>query len=199
MEHKRNLRPGTMLYPLPAVIVTCGTEGKNNMLTVSWTGTICSDPAMCYISVRPSRFSYPMIKERMEFTINLTTEQMAAATDWAGVRSGADYDKWKETGLTPVPGVKVACPSIAESPVNIECRVKEIISLGTHDMFIAEVLNVRADESLFDPETDAFRLDLAHLINYNHGGYYTQGEKIGKFGFSVQKKKEINFNHICCR
>ena len=130
MEHKRNLRPGTMLYPLPAVIVTCGTEGKNNMLTVSWTGTICSDPAMCYISVRPSRFSYPMIKERMEFTINLTTEQMAAATDWAGVRSGADYDKWKETGLTPVPGVKVACPSIAESPVNIECRVKEIISLA---------------------------------------------------------------------
>ena len=130
MEHKRNLRPGTMLYPLPAVIVTCGTEGKNNMLTVSWTGTICSDPAMCYISVRPSRFSYPMIKERMEFTINLTTEQMAAATDWAGVRSGADYDKWKETGLTPVPGVKVACPSIAESPVNIECRVKRSSALA---------------------------------------------------------------------
>lgn len=190
MEQKRNLRPGTMLYPLPAVIVTCGTAEKSNMLTVSWTGTICSDPAMCYISVRPSRFSYPMIKERMEFTINLTTEKMAAATDWAGVRSGADYDKWKETGLTPINGVKVACPSIAESPVNIECRVKEIISLGTHDMFIAEVLNVRADESLFDPETDAFRLDLAHLINYNHGGYYKQGEKIGKFGFSVQKKKK---------
>lgn len=190
MDKKRNLRPGTMLYPLPAVIVTCGTADKSNMLTVSWTGTICSDPAMCYISVRPGRFSYPMIKEQMEFTINLTTEEIAAATDWIGVRSGSDYDKWKETGLTPVPGVKVACPSIAESPVNIECRVKEIISLGTHDMFIADVLNVRADESLFDPETDAFRLDLAHLINYNHGGYYTQGGKIGKFGFSVQKKKK---------
>ena len=160
------------------------------MLSVFLTGTICNDPALLHISVTPSRFSYPMIKERMEFTINLTTEQMAAATDWAGVRSGADYDKWKETGLTPVPGVKVGCPSIVERPVNMECHVKEIISLGTHEMFIAEVLNVRAEESLFDHETDAFRLDLAHLINYNHGGYYTQGEKIGKFGFSVQKKKK---------
>lgn len=177
-----------MLYPLPAVIITCGDSEQSNMLTVSWTGTICSDPAMLYISVRPERFSYDLIKRNMEFTVNLTTESMARATDWAGVRSGRDYDKWKETGLTPVEGVKVACPSIAESPVNIECRVKEIIPLGTHDMFIADVLNVRADEALFDKDTDALRLDLAGLINYNHGGYFTQGEKIGKFGFSVQKK-----------
>lgn len=184
------MRPGTMLYPLPAVIVSCGNSERSNIFTVSWTGTVCSDPAMCYISVRPERFSYPMIKESMEFTINLTTADMARATDWAGVRSGRDYDKWSETGLTPVPGVKVACPSVKESPVNIECRVKEIMHLGTHDMFIAEVLNVRADEALFDPQTDALRLDLAGLINYNHGGYFTQGEKLGKFGFSVQKKKK---------
>lgn len=186
---KRDMRPGTMLYPLPAVIVTCGDMENSNMITVSWTGTICSDPAMLYISVRPGRYSYPMIKENMEFTVNLTTEAMANATDWVGVRSGSEYDKWKETGLTPMKGVKVACPSIAESPVNIECRVKEIIHLGTHDMFIADVLNVRANEDLFDKETDALRLDLAGLINYNHGGYFKQGEKIGKFGFSVQKNK----------
>lgn len=188
MVKKRDMRPGTMLYPLPAVIITCGDDSKSNMFTVSWTGTICSDPAMLYISVRPERASYPMIKESMEFTVNLTTEAMARATDWAGVRSGRDYDKWAETGLTPIPGVKVACPSIAESPVNIECRVKEIIHLGTHDMFIADVLNVRASEELFDPDTDALRLDLAGLINYNHGGYFRQGDKIGHFGFSVRKK-----------
>lgn len=187
---KRDMRPGTMLYPLPAVIITCGDREKSNMLTVSWTGTICSDPAMLYISVRPERFSYPILKEKMEFTVNLTTESMARATDWAGVRSGRDFDKWTETGLTPTPGVKVMCPSILESPINIECRVKEILSLGTHDMFIAEVLNVRADETLFEPDTDALRLDLAGLINYNHGGYFSQGEKLGKFGFSVQKKSK---------
>lgn len=190
MPH-RILKPGTMLYPLPAVIVTCGSSIENsNLFTVAWTGTICTDPAMCYISVRPSRHSYPIIKEEMQFTINLTTEAMARATDWVGVRSGKDYNKWTETGLTPVEGVGVRCPYIKESPVCIECRVKSIVPLGTHDMFIADVVNVLADEALFDPETDALRLGEAGLINYTHGHYYNQGTPIGRFGFSVMKKKK---------
>jgi len=125
----------------------------------------------------------------MEFTINLTTEAMARATDWCGVRSGRDYDKWKETGLTPEAGVKVSCPSIAESPLSIECRVKEIMSLGSHDMMIAEVLDILADDSLIDADTGAFHLDEAGLINYTHGGYFTQGDKLGTFGWTVKKKK----------
>ena len=177
-----------MIYPLPAVLVTCGTMERSNMLTIAWTGTICTNPAMCYISVRPERYSYPMIKERMEFTINLTTAAMARATDWAGVRSGADYDKWAETGLTPEPGVNVGCPSIAESPLSIECRVREIVHLGSHDMFIAEVVNVLADESLINPETGAFDLASAGLLNYSHGQYCGQGEPLGRFGWTVKKK-----------
>ena len=144
---------------------------------------------MCYISVRPERFSYSLIKERMEFTINLTTEAMARATDWAGVRSGRDYDKWRETGLTPVKGEKVACPYIAESPLCIECRVKEIVKLGSHDMFIADVVNVLADERLINPDTGAFDLASAGLLNYSHGQYFEQGEPIGRFGWSVKKKQ----------
>ncbi len=179
-----------MIYPLPAVIVSCGTERKSNFLTVAWTGTLCTNPPMCYISVRPERFSYQLIKERMEFTINLTTEAMARATDWAGVRSGRDFDKWEATGLTPQPGVKVACPAIAESPLNIECRVKEILSLGSHDMFIADVVNVMADEDLIDPQTGAFDLSRAGLINYSHGHYFAQGHEIGRFGWSVKKKQK---------
>lgn len=186
---KQNWRPGTLIYPLPPVLVTCAdAAGNTNMLTVAWTGTTCSDPAMCYISVRRERHSYSMIKETMEFTINLTTQAMARAVDWAGVRSGRDYDKWKETGLTPVAGVKVACPSIEESPLCIECRVKQVIPLGSHDMFLAEVVNIRADESLIDPVTGAFDLGKAGLINYSHGHYYAQGEEIGHFGWSVKKK-----------
>ena len=177
-----------MIYPLPAVLVTCGTMERSNMLTIAWTGTICTNPAMCYISVRPERYSYPMIKERMEFTINLTTAAMARATDWAGVRSGTDYDKWAETGLTPEPGVNVGCPSIAESPLSIECRVREIVHLGSHDMFIAEVGNVLADESLINPETGAFDLASAGLLNYSHGQYFGQGEPLGRFGWTVKKK-----------
>lgn len=177
-----------MIYPLPAVLVTCGASPDEwNMLTVAWTGTICSDPAMCYISVRPERHSYPILAKRMEFTINLTTESMARTTDWAGVRSGRDYDKWKETGLSPIPGEKVASPTIAESPLSIECRVKEIVNLGSHDMFIAEVLNVRADTRFIDPMTGRFSLEESGLLVYNHGGYYRLGEFIGKFGFSVKK------------
>lgn len=185
---KVSWKPGTMIYPLPAVIVTCGTMANSNMLTVAWTGTLCTNPPMCYISVRPERYSYPLIKERMEFTINLSTKEMARATDWAGVRSGKDFDKWKETGLTPIEGVTVACPYIAESPLCIECRVKEIVHLGSHDMFIADVVNVLADESLIDSETGAFDLSAAGLINYSHGHYFEQGPEIGRFGWSVKKK-----------
>lgn len=159
------------------------------MLTVAWTGTICSDPAMCYISVRPERHSYPLIKENMEFTINLTTTEMARATDWVGVRSGRDYDKWKETGLTPLPGVAVKSPTIEQSPLSIECKVKQITHLGSHDMFIAEVVNVRADNRFLDPETGRFSLRDAQLLAYSHGEYFELGEFIGKFGFSVKKKK----------
>lgn len=177
-----------MVYPLPAVLVSCGDRPENwSMLTVAWTGTICSDPAMCYISVRPERACYPLIAENMEFTINLTTAAMARATDWAGVRSTRDYDKWKETGLTPLPGEKVKCPTIEESPLSIECRVKEIVRLGSHDMFIAEVINVRADSRYIDPETDRFMLEKAGLMAYSHGFYYELGEMIGRFGFSVRK------------
>ena len=157
------------------------------MLTIAWTGTICSDPAMCYISVRPERASYPLIVENMEYTINLTTTKMAFATDWVGVRSGIDYNKWEKTGLTPLPGEKVASPTILESPVSIECRVKEIIKLGTHDMFISDVLNVRVDSEFMD-ESGKFNLEKAGLLAYSHGHYYSLGEIIGKFGFSVKKK-----------
>ena len=187
---KISWRPGTMIYPLPAALVTCGSNPEEwNMLTVAWTGTICSDPAMCYISVRPERHSYPIIRERMEFTINLPTAAMAKATDWAGVRSGKDYDKWQETGLTPLPGEKVSSPTIGESPLSIECRVKTIMSLGSHDMFIAEVLNVRADDRFIDPETGRFSLEKSGIMAYSHGQYFELGDLIGKFGFSVQKRK----------
>lgn len=185
---KISWKPGTMVYPAPAAIVTVGAVASEwNMLTIAWTGTICTDPAMLYISVRPSRHSYPILLKRMEFTLNLTTEEMARATDWAGVRSGAEFNKWKKTGLTPIPGEKVASPTIKESPLSIECRVKEVIRLGTHDMFIAEVLNVRADSRWIDHATGAFSLKDAGLLVYVHGGYYSLGDFIGKFGFSVKK------------
>ncbi len=185
---RRALKPGTMIYPLPAVIVSCGTMAKSNLITVAWTGTVCTNPPMCYISVRPERYSYPLIRENMQFTINLTTAAMAAATDWIGVRSGRDYDKWAETGLTPVPGQAVSCPYIKESPLSIECRVTAVMPLGSHHMFLAEVVNVLADSSLFDTETDLFRLSDAELLCYTHGQYYGQGEPLGRFGFSVKKK-----------
>ncbi|MDR1783571.1 MAG: flavin reductase family protein [Dysgonamonadaceae bacterium] len=186
---KINWKPGTLLYPLPAVIVTVGAnESEYNALTVAWTGTICSDPAMCYISVRPGRHSYSILKKNMEFVINLTTEELARATDWIGVRSGRDYDKFREMKLTPVKANIVSAPYIEESPLCIECRVKEVLSLGTHDMFIAEVVNILADEKYINPETGAFDMEKAHLLVYSHGNYYGMGEFIGKFGWSVRKK-----------
>ncbi|MDO4510568.1 MAG: flavin reductase family protein [Bacteroidales bacterium] len=192
---KQNWRPGTMVYPLPAVLVTCGsTEEEYNVFTAAWTGTICSDPAMCYVSIRPERHSHGIVTRNMEFTINLTTASLARATDWCGVRSGRDFDKFKEMNLTPLKGVKVSCPFLEEAPMSIECRVKEIVKLGTHDMFIAEVLNVIADDRYIDPETGAFSLEKAGIMAYCHGQYYTLGERLGKFGWSVQKKKAKKLN-----
>ena len=188
---KVNWKPGTLIYPLPALMVSCGEKPEDyNILTVSWTGTICSDPAMCYISVRKSRHSYDIIKNSGCFVLNLTTEALAYATDWCGVRSGKDYNKFEEMKLTPGKAKAVSAPIIEESPLCIECRVKEIVSLGSHDMFIAEVLNVKADEKYMDKETGKFELDLSNPLVYLHGGYYGLGEKIGKFGWSVEKKKK---------
>ena len=150
---KQDWKPGTMIYPLPAILVSCGScESEYNLITVAWTGTLCTNPPMCYISVRPERHSYSIIKKNMEFVINLTTEEMAFATDWCGVRSGKDYNKFEEMHLTPGKASVVNAPLIEESPLCIECRVKEIISLGSHDMFIADVVNVKADEQYLDKE-----------------------------------------------
>lgn len=176
-----------MIYPLPALLVSCGSTAENyNLFTVAWAGTICTNPAMCYISVRPERHSYRLIKDNMDFVINLTTTEMARATDWCGVRSGRDYRKFEETGLTPLPAQCVTAPIVAESPLNIECRVREITHLGSHDMFISEILNVQASDELMD-EDGKWHLDQSHPLVYLHGGYYGLGEFIGKFGFSVKK------------
>lgn len=184
-------KPGTMIYPLPAVLISCGSsEDDYNLLTISWVGTICTNPPMCYISVRPERHSYDIIKKNMEFVINLTNEDMAYATDWCGVKSGRDFNKFAEMKLTPVKGEKVAAPIVKESPLCIECKVKEIIKLGSHDMFIADVVNVQADSKYIDPVTETFKLSEAKLIAYSHGHYYKLGEEIGKFGWTVKKKKK---------
>lgn len=185
---KESWKPGTLVYPLPAVLVSCGTGEESNLITVAWTGTVCTNPAMLYISVRPERHSYGLIKRHMEFTVNLTTAAMARATDFCGVRSGADVDKWAATGLHRYAGQCVSCPAVEESPISIECRVKSIIPLGSHDMFLAEVVNVLADKKYFDAD-GRFDLESAGLMSYSHGGYYSQGEKLGHFGFSVKKKK----------
>ncbi|QRX63964.1 flavin reductase family protein [Dysgonomonadaceae bacterium zrk40] len=187
---KQDWKPGTMIYPLPAAMISCGNSPEEyNIITVSWVGTICSDPPMCYISVRPSRHSYEIIKRTGEYVINLTTEALARATDWCGVRSGKDYNKFEEMKLTAGKATLVGAPLIEESPVCIECRVKEIIPLGSHDMFISEVVNVKADDQYLDPVTGRFDMQLAGLLAYSHGHYYGLGRKIGKFGWSVAKKK----------
>lgn len=186
---KVSWKPGTMIYPVPAALVTCGADPLEwNMLTVAWTGTVCTNPAMCYVSIRPERHSLPIIERCGEFTINLTTEDMVRAVDWAGVRSGRNFDKWKETGLTPLPGDKVSSPTIDESPLAVECRVKTITLLGSHAMILADVLGLRADERFIDPSDGRFRLEDAHLIAWSHGHYHTLGRDLGHFGFSVRKK-----------
>lgn len=185
---KISWKPGTQIYPLPVVLVTCGDNPANwNLITVAWTGTINSDPPMCFISVRKERFSFDLIKRNLEYTINLTTKDMVRQTDWCGVRSGREYNKWEKTGLTPIPGETVFSPTILQSPLSIECRVKSMIELGSHTMFLSEVLNVRADEKYLNPETGRFELEKADLITYSHGHYYALGNELGKFGFSVKK------------
>ena len=183
---KQSWKPGTVLYPLPAVLVSCGSVEHPNLFTVAWTGIVCSDPAMTYISVRPSRYSYGLIEASGEFVLNLTTEALAFATDYCGVVSGRDTDKFAHLGLTAAPSTVVSAPSLAESPVNIECRVREKKHLGTHDMFLADIVAVQADDAYYD-ETGRFCFDRAHPICYSHGQYYTLGKRLGKFGYSIQK------------
>ena len=182
-------KPGTIVYPLPAVMVSCGENPEEyNIITIAWTGTINSDPPMCYISVRPGRHSYDIIKRTGEYVINLTTEKLAKATDWCGCRSGRKYNKWKEMNLTPAPAKMVKAPIIEESPVNIECRVKDIVELGSHHMFISEVVSVSVDDTYMNEE-QAFSFSKANPLVYSHGHYFGMGKRIGKFGWSVEKKK----------
>ena len=188
--HNKTLwKPGNFVNPVPAVLVTSGDMKNSNIMTVAWTGTICSDPAMTYISVRSNRHSYKLIKESGEFVINLTTRDLAYATDWCGVKSGKDFDKFKEMNLTKQKANFVKCPLIAESPVSIECKVVEVKELGSHDMFIAEVLGINASNEYID-EKGAFDISKCDLIAYANGGYYTLDKRIGKFGYSVEKKKK---------
>ena len=182
-------KSGTFIYPLPAVMVSCGTMEESNIITVAWTGIINTDPAMCYISVRPTRHSYEMIKKTGEFVINLTTKDLAYATDWCGVKTGAKVDKFKEMKLTKEKANFVNCPMIKESPVSVECKVKEIRELGSHHMFVAEILGINSDEKYIN-ENGAFDISKCDLIAYSNGNYYSLGKKIGRFGFSVQKKKK---------
>ncbi len=184
---KQTWKAGNMLYPLPVVLITVADKaGNKNIFTVAWAGTICSDPAMVSISVRPERYSYPMITETGEFVINLTTKDLTYATDYCGVRSGRDEDKFEKLGLHTEEATYVKAPLLAESPMNIECRVTEVKKLGTHDMFIAEVLAVHADEKYMDAK-GKFSLEAADPIAYSHGTYFTLGEELGSFGYSVRK------------
>lgn len=180
---------GTMLYPVPAALVTCGdTPECWNMLTVAWCGTVCTEPPMLSVSIRPERYSHALIERCMEFTVCLTTQAMVKAVDWAGVRSGRDNDKWTATGLTPMPGVAVRSPQIEQSPLCLECRVQQIMRLGSHDMFLARVLDVQADDRYIDAATGRFSLDKADLIAWSHGQYHPLGPSLGHFGFSVRRR-----------
>jgi flavin reductase (DIM6/NTAB) family NADH-FMN oxidoreductase RutF len=184
-------KPGNLLYPLPAVMISCGTKPENhNIITVSWAGTINTDPPMVSISIRKERHSFDIIKEAGEYVINLTTRELAKAADWCGVKSGRDFDKFKEMKLTAVSASKIKTPLIAESPVNIECKVTQIIELGTHHMFLAKVVAVNVEERFLDKQTNKFDLRQTDPITYLHGSYYTLGENLGRFGFSVRKKRE---------
>jgi flavin reductase (DIM6/NTAB) family NADH-FMN oxidoreductase RutF len=186
---KTSWKPGNMIYPLPAVMVTCRDKGQDNIITIAWTGTICTNPPMTYISVRPERHSYEMIKNSGEFVINLTTKQLTRATDFCGVRSGRDVDKFKEARLTKEEAQVVDAPIIAESPVNIECKVREIKPLGSHSMILADVVGVTIDDTLLD-EKGKFELNQSGLVTYSHGEYFLLGKKLGTFGYSVKKEKK---------
>ena len=187
---KQSWKPGNMLYPLPVVMVSAADkEGRDDIITVAWAGTVCTNPPMLSIAIRPERYSYHVIREAGEFVINLTTEELAFATDYCGVKSGRDVDKFKETGLTREKAEKVKAPMIAEAPVSIECKVKEIRELGSHHMFIAQVAAVHADEKYMD-EKNRFDLNRARPIVYSHGEYLGTGKKLGTFGYSVKKAKK---------
>ena len=189
---KESWKPGTLIYPLPAVLVSCGAApDEYNLFTVAWTGTVCTEPPMCSISVRPGRHSYDLIRRTGEFVINLTTRSLARATDWCGVRSGRDYDKFREMGLTPGAALHVAAPIVEESPVNIECRVRQILPLGSHDLFLAEVVGAQISAELIDPATGRFALERAEPIVYSHGTYFALGEALGNFGWSVRKRPSV--------
>ena len=192
---KQSWKPGNMLYPLPVVMVSAADkEGRDDIITVAWAGTVCTNPPLVSISIRPERYSYHMIRETGEFVINLTTEELAFATDYCGVKSGRDVDKFKETGLTREKAEKVKAPMIAEAPVSIECKVKEIRELGSHHMFIAQVAAVHADEKYMD-EKNRFDLNRARPIVYSHGEYLGTGKKLGTFGYSVKKAKKQGKKH----
>ena len=187
---KQSWKPGNMLYPVPAVLVSCrDNEGNDNVLTVAWAGTICSDPAMLSISVRKERHSYNMIKESGEFVINLTTEELVKAADFCGVRSGRNTDKFEKMGLITQKASQVSAPLIARSPVNIECRVRQIIPLGSHDMFMADIVALDISEEFID-QNGRLCLEKAGLLAYAHGDYFALGRRLGGFGFSVRKKKK---------
>ena len=181
-------KPGNMLYPVPAVMVSCQKPGERpNIITVAWAGTVCSDPVMLSISVRKERHSYQILKDTGEFVVNLVTKELVYAADYCGVKSGREVDKFKEAELTPIPSCRIQAPGIKESPVNLECQVKEVIELGSHDLFLAEVTAVTVDKSYID-ENGKFHLNDTRLVAYSHGEYFLLGEKLGKFGYSVQKK-----------
>lgn len=188
---KQYWRGGNMLYPVPAVMVSCARSGeKPNIITVAWAGTVCSSPAMLSISVRKERYSYDIIKETENFVVNLVNKDLVYATDYCGVKSGRDTDKFKEMNLTPLPSQHVAAPGIAESPVNLECKVTQVIELGSHDLFLAEIVGVTIDEKYMD-ENGKFHLNDAGLVSYSHGEYYELGKKLGTFGYSVKKGKPV--------
>lgn len=187
---KQIWKPGNMLYPVPAVLVSVAdSEGKDNLITIAWTGTVCSDPAMTYISVRKERYSHHMLKENKEFVINLVSKEICRAADFCGVRSGSDLDKFEATGLTREKASTVNVPLVKESPVNIECKVTQVLELGSHDMFLAKVTAVQVDESLLD-EKGKLDLNKAHLVAYSHGEYQTFDNILGTFGYSVKKDKK---------
>ena len=185
---RRNFKAGTLEAPLPAVMVSVGDMEKSNILTIAWTGILSSDPPRTYISVRPSRYSHKIIKEKGEFVINLTNEALARATDFAGIYTGAKVDKFEKLGLTKTKSEVVSAPTIAEAPVALECKVFDVIESGTHDIFMADIVNVSCDDAIID-ENDKIRFDKAKLIAYSHGEYYALGKKLGRFGFSTDKKK----------
>ncbi len=191
---KKMWKPGTFIYPLPAVLITSGTMEESNIMTAAWTGILNTNPAMVYVSIRPSRYSYHLIKESGEFVINLTNQKLVYATDWCGVKSGSNMDKFKEMHLHKEKANFVQCPIIQESPAAVECKVREIRHLGSHDMFMADVLAIDADEKFIDAK-GAFDISKCHLISYANGHYYEAGKQLGRFGFSVQKKKNKK-NHV---